>query len=127
MIQLQGFTLIDVVDYRLDFARTLSPAETSHLRGFFGKAFPEEILLHHHNDNGTLRYEYPRVQFKVLDRTAHLIGLAEGCPVVTRLWNEVDQACIGTDELPILKAGLTRRREAIGETAEPIRYRFRTP
>ncbi len=37
-------------------------------------------------------YAYPKVQFKVLDRTAHLIGLAEGAVLVTKLWAEVDQA-----------------------------------
>jgi hypothetical protein len=120
-------TLLDIMDYQLRLSRSLSPRETSELRGFFGQAFADEVLLHHHNPDGSLHYAYPRVQFKVLDRTAHLLGFAEGCGVVMRLWAEADQARIGTEEMPILEAGLTRRRQTLGETVEPIAYRFRTP
>ena len=118
---------VEIVEYRLRLPRALSPAEATHLRGYFGQAFGDEVLLHHHNADGSLYYAYPRVQFKVLDRTAHLIGLAEGAALVTRLWAEVDHARIGADELPVLEGGLTRRRETIGETAEAVAYRFRTP
>jgi hypothetical protein len=119
--------VVEVVEYRLRFSRLLSPGEATHLRGYFGQAFSGEVLLHHHNTDGSLRYAYPLVQFKVLDRTAHLIGLAEGSELVTRLWAEVDRARIGADDLPVLESGLTRRREGIGEAAEPIAYRFSTP
>jgi hypothetical protein len=118
---------LDIIDYRLRLSRSLLPGEATKLRGYFGQAFTDEVLLHHHNPDGSLRYAYPRVQFKVLDRTAHLIGLAEGGNLVTRLWAEVDHARIGADDLPVLEGGLTRRRESIGETTEPADYRFRTP
>jgi hypothetical protein len=97
------------------------------LRGYFGHAFADEVMLHHHNADGSLHYAYPRVQFKVLDRTAHLIGLAEGAELVTRLWGEVDQAKIGEETMPVLEAGLVRRRETLGETVPSIAYHFRTP
>jgi hypothetical protein len=118
---------VDVVEYRLRFPRPLSPGEATQLRGYFGSAFASEVLLHHHNADGSLRYEYPRVQFKVLDRNAHLIGLAEGAEVVTRLWGEVDAARIGAEELPVYESTLARRRERVGEAAEAITYRLRTP
>jgi hypothetical protein len=118
---------VDTVEYRLRLSRALSPGEASQLRGYFGQTFSDEVLLHHHNADGSLRYAYPRVQFKVLGRTAHLIGLAEGADLVTRLWGEVDRARIGADDLPVLESSLTRRREEIGEAPELIAYRFRTP
>jgi hypothetical protein len=118
---------LNVIEYRLRVSRTLRPDEATQLRGHFGSVFADELLLHHHRADGRLHYAYPRVQFKVLDRSAHLIGLAEGAELVTRLWAEVDQAQIGEENLPVVEAGLTRRRELVGETAEPIVYRFRTP
>lgn len=127
MANTQGATALDIVEYRLRFGRPLSPGEATQLRGYFGDAFVDEVLLHHHNPDGSLRYAYPRVQFKVLDQTAHLIGLAEGCDLVARLWATVDQARIGQECLPVLESGLTRRREAVGESDEPVTYRFRTP
>jgi Cas6b C-terminal domain/Cas6b N-terminal domain len=127
MTDLQVGKRVDVVDYHIRFSRYLSPGEATHLRGYFGEAFADEVLLHHHNADGSLHYAYPRVQFKVIDRTAHLIGLAEGGDLVTRLWGEVDSARIGADDLPVLEGGLTRRRETIGETTEPVVYRFLSP
>jgi hypothetical protein len=120
-------TRVDIVDYRLRFGRDLSPGEATHLRGYFGHTFADEVLLHHHHADGSLHYAYPRVQFKVLDRTAYLIGLADGSELVTRLWMEVDRAQIGADVLPVLEANLARRQESIGETEQPILYRFRSP
>jgi Cas6b N-terminal domain len=81
---------IDITEYRIRFERPVAPSEATHLRGFFGSAFAEEELLHHHRPDGSLVYQYPRVQFKVIDRTAHLIGLAEDGAVVERLWREVE-------------------------------------
>lgn len=118
---------LDVTEYRLRFERPLAPSEATHLRGFFGAAFAEEQLLHHHRPDGSLVYDYPRVQFKVIDRTAHLIGLAEGGAVVEKLWREVELARLGRDELPILEATLVRRREFLGECTEPVAYRFVNP
>jgi len=119
--------IIDTVECWLRLSRPLIAGEATLLRGFFGSAFEEEVLLHHHRPGGGLVYDYPRVQFKVLDRTGHLIALAEGCPLVTRIWTEVDHARVGVEDLTILESGLTRRREALGEADQPITYRFRTP
>jgi CRISPR-associated protein Cas1 len=127
MTALQTEFTVNVVEYRLRFPRPLAPGEASQLRGYCGTAFADEVLLHHHNADGSLRYDYPRVQFKVLDYAAHLIGLAEGADLVTRLWGEVDAARLGTEELPVLESTLARRRELVGEAAEAITYRLRTP
>src|SRR5260370_39552239 len=81
---------LSVTEYRLRLSRLLVPEEAAQLRGFFGTAFADEVLLHHHEADGRLRYAYPRVQFKVLDQTAHLIGIAEGGAVVARLWRGGD-------------------------------------
>ncbi len=118
---------VDLVELSLRFPRVLSPGEATHLRGFFGQEFSDEVLLHQHEAEGKLRYAYPKVQFKVIDRTAHVLGLAEGAALVTRLWSEVDQAQIGTEVLPVLEASLIRRRETLGETETALLYRFRTP
>ena len=119
--------IVDLVELWLKFPRPLQLGEAIHLRGFFGRAFSDEVMLHHHEAHGRLRYAYPKVQFKVLDRTAHLIGLADGAALVTRLWAEVDQARIGTEVLPVLEAGLSRRAEQLGESEGAILFRFRTP
>ncbi|HZU34517.1 MAG TPA: hypothetical protein VFA18_01340, partial [Gemmataceae bacterium] len=116
-----------MTEYRLRLSRPLTPGEATHLRGFVGSAFPEEELVHHHRRDGSLIYEYPRVQFKVIDRTAHLIGLAEGGAVVERLWREMRGARLDQEELPVLEATLLRRHEPFGECDEMLEFRFINP
>jgi hypothetical protein len=118
---------LDITEYCLRFERSLAPGEATHLRGYFGAAFADEERLHHHRPDGSLVYDYPRVQFKVIDRTARLIGLADGGALVERLWREVESARLGRDELPVLEATLLRRREPLGECAGPVEYRFVNP
>src|SRR4051812_36564053 len=88
---------ITVVECRLRFSRSLLTSEASRVRGFFGQVYADEDDLHHHNPDGSLRYQYPRVQFKVLDRSACLMEFGQGGEVVTRVWSEVDRARLGAE------------------------------
>ena len=87
---------LSLTEYQLKLSRELSPSETPRLRGFFGNAFADQILLHNHKKDGTLVYTYPRVQFKILDKQAMLIGLDEGSDLLAQLWLEVDQTKLGS-------------------------------
>ncbi len=127
MLTLPHPLVLEVTEYRMRLARPLVPPEAAALRGFFGQAYAEDGELHHHNPDGSLRYEYPRVQFKVLDRSACLIGLGPGGELVTRLFSEVDRARLGAEELPVLEASLQRRQARFGELEAPVSYRFRSP
>ncbi len=118
---------INVTEYHLRLARELYPSETPKLRGFFGKAFESEILIHHHRPDGSLLYNYPRVQFKVIDRTALLLGLNEGSELLSKLWFEVERTTIGIEELPVIESKMSRRQEILGENPEPLQYQFLTP
>ncbi len=120
-------TQIAVVRYRMRFERPFRPSEARHLRGFFGRRYTEETLVHHHEADGSLRYAYPRVQFKVLDQAAYLIGLAEGGDLVTGFWTEIDQAVIGSEQLQVLESTVSRSTERIGEADDLIEYCFLTP
>ena len=120
-------TMIEVTEYRLRLGRKIKRSEAPQLRGFFGRTFSEALLLHQHRDDGTLVYDYPRVQFKVLDDTACLIGLVQGSDLLSRLWMEVDQTKLGNETLPVLEARISKRWDRIGDVPEPEVYRFVTP
>jgi len=119
--------ILEITEYRLRLERELHPGEAPQLRGFFGSKFADQVLLHHHRPDGTLLYQYPRVQFKVLQRTALVIGLAEGSELLSRLWLEIDHAAIGLKSYPVLEASIRKREVEFGETDVPVRYRFLTP
>lgn len=118
---------ICVTEYRLKLSRELRRGEVPRFRGFFGREFAEQILLHHHREDGSLLYDYPRIQFKVLDCQAVLIGLEEGSDVLTQLWLEVDQAKLGSENLQVQEASIQKCRVVFGEREEMVTYRFLSP
>ncbi|MCL5292689.1 MAG: hypothetical protein M1548_09260 [Actinobacteria bacterium] len=124
--QAQSQKELSFVKYRLELSRGLRRSEVPLLRGFFGNKF-DQAIVHHHNPDGTLAYDYPRIQFKVLDQQAILIGLEEGCDLLARLWLETDRAIIGVENLTVRQAAIQKRQVLIGEAGEPITYRFLTP
>ena len=118
---------IDVTEFRLCLEKDLRSSQTPQLRGFFGRAFVEEVSLHQHRPDGSVIYDYPRIQYKILNHTPLLLGLAEGSELLTRLWLEVDRTKIGMDELLVLESSIVRRAELLGETSELLKYHFLTP
>ena len=118
---------LSFTEYQLRLSRELSPNETPQLRGFFGNAFADQILLHNHKEDGTFVYTYPRVQFKILNKQAVLIGLDEGSDLLTQLWLEVDQTKLGIETLTVQESTVQKRRVEIGECKKMVTYRFLTP
>jgi len=120
-------TSIQISECRLRLARKVRTHEAPQLRGFFGRKFEDEVLMHNHGPDGELIYQYPRVQFKVLDSTAVLIGISEGSELLQRLWLDIDETKLGDEQLEVLEAEFYTREEELRVTAEPIEYRFITP
>jgi len=66
------------------------------LRGYFGNLFKEKSeLLHNHMGNGKLRYAYPQVQYKVIERTPYLVGVQEGAELLGELFLKIKELDIG--------------------------------
>jgi hypothetical protein len=72
------------------------------LRGYFGNLFMEKSpLLHNHYDDGKLRYKYPLVQYKVIDKTPMLVGLAEGAELLLELFTQIKTLELGDLKLNV--------------------------
>ena len=84
----------------------LQTRDAHKLRGFFGNYFKEHSpLLHNHYDDGSLRYKYPLVQYKVIDNIPMLIGFNEGARMLTELFLEMKELKIADPSvLPSLPA-----------------------
>lgn len=119
---------IEVTELRLRLERPLSPAEATRLRGYFGWAFADEVAAHHHRPEGGLLYDYPRVQYKVLDRAALVLGLgAEAGRLVERAHRESGDIRLGDEALGVLESTLSHQEAELGDIAEPAGYEFLTP
>jgi len=112
---------------RLHLERPLRAGEAPALRGFFGRQFEDEVLMHNHGPNNELVYQYPKIQFKVIDSIAHVIGINEGAELLERLWLGIDKTRIGERELNVLDAQFDWKSETVSVVPHPISYRFVHP
>jgi hypothetical protein len=53
-------------------------ASAAKLRGFFATRFNEYALLHQHIDVDKLLYRYPRIQYKIIEGAAIVLGIERG-------------------------------------------------
>lgn len=59
------------------FAQHISPADLPKFRGVVIGISDNNDLTHNHEDNG-FRYVYPKIQYKIIDGKAAIIGIGEG-------------------------------------------------
>lgn len=118
---------VRIAKCRIRLARDVRMHEAPQLRGFFGRKFEDEVLMHNHGKDGQLIYQYPRIQFKVVQSNAIVLGVGDGADVLERLWLEVDQTTLGDEHLEVLESRFEIRNEEIAVCDRPITYRFVTP
>ena len=98
------------------------------LRGYIGNLFKTHSpLLHNHFESGKLRYAYPLVQYKVLDRVPHIIGLGEGSRLLTQLFLKVKELQIADYCYPIHHKHIHNQEVETGIREALYTYRFLTP
>ncbi len=98
------------------------------LRGFFGNLFREHSpLLHNHFEDGSLRYAYPLVQYKVIRGVANLIGINEGAELLADLFLKVKDLDIDGKVYPVLSKQIEHKQVEAGSTNDILTYQFLTP
>lgn len=98
------------------------------LRGFFGNLFKEHSpLLHNHFEDGSLRYSYPLVQYKVIDKTPYLVGLQEGADLLVELFLKIKFLEIDGQKYPVFSKNVVREQFELYDTDKIFRYKFLTP
>lgn len=60
------------------------------LRGYFASRFEKYVLMHQHDRDGYLYYQYPLVQYKILSDAPIILGIREGVELLTQLHNKID-------------------------------------
>jgi len=97
------------------------------LRGYFGDLFKEHApLLSNHFEDGSFRYRYPLVQYKVIRKTPMLIGINEGAELLTQLFLKIDHLDIDGKQYPIHTKNISQQQERIGFSEELVEYKFNT-
>lgn len=100
--------------------------DSSKLRGYIGRLFPDEILLHHHTDKGNL-FTYPRVQYKIIEKTPVIVGIEEGIHPIRKVIDKIETIKLGKNRYKIESIQLSQFNPNFGKTKKKIKYRFLTP
>jgi hypothetical protein len=105
----------------------LQTRDAHKLRGFFGNLFKEHSsLLHNHFDDGSLRYAYPLVQYKIIDKVPVLTGFQEGGKLLIDLFLKIKNLNIGGEEYIINAKNIENKIIEFGPLLQLFEYRFKT-
>lgn len=97
------------------------------LRGYFGNLFREHsTLLHNHLEGGGPRYQYPLVQYKVIENVPTLVGLDEGAQLLTSLFLKVQEINIDGEIFPVYSKNISHKQWPIGLDSDLHEYRYET-
>lgn len=105
----------------------LKTRDSHKLRGYFGDFFKKHSpLLHNHLNDGTLRYAYPLVQYKVLKNIPTLVGLDEGAKLLVELFLDIQELEIDGTNFPVSTKNIKHQPIEMGVKDDLFQYRFET-
>ncbi len=112
----------------LFFPEIRLPTRSAHqLRGYFGRLFQEHSpLLHNHFEDGSVRYGYPLVQYKIIDQTPVLTGLEEGSQLLVDLFLKIDELRISDRTFQLNQKNVEINEYEVGVVSALHSYSFRT-
>lgn len=86
---------------RLSFPALRLPRRDAHkLRGYFGNAFrAHSPLLHNHLEDGSLRYGYPMIQYKIVKGVPTILGVGDGAELLIEIFADVTELNINGQKL----------------------------
>ncbi|MGQ9723071.1 MAG: CRISPR-associated endonuclease Cas6, partial [Candidatus Jordarchaeum sp.] len=106
---------LDVAMLKIPASRPLEPYEAAAIRGYLGRVFPKEPLLHHHLDKKFL-YTYPKVQFKIIDGIAHIVGIDEGVLVINNIKDVINNLKLEKNRIEFYEPQIRIKKEQFGSS-----------
>lgn len=105
----------------------LQTRDAHKLRGYFGTLFKEHSpVLHNHYEDGTSRYAYPLVQYKVIDYKPVLVGFQEGADLLISLFLKIKEVDIEGMKFPVLAKNIQQRTVELEVNKQLYNYSFKT-
>jgi hypothetical protein len=101
--------------------------DSSKLRGYIGTLYPEHLLLHHHVDGTRFLYTYPKVQYKIIEGAAIIIGVNQGADILRRIAGEVTELKLGENTYRVTGFQMNQQEVEFGRCRNPVKYHFLTP
>lgn len=96
------------------------------LRGYIGGKFSEHKLLHNHIE-GKLAYQYPVVQYKIIDDLPTVAATGKANKIVYEIFPKMKEVKIDGKNLPVYERRFREYNFSYGSTEEQYKYKFMTP
>lgn len=105
----------------------LKTRDAHKLRGYFGNLFKEHSpLLHNHYADGSTRYAYPLVQYKIIDHVPVLMGFQEGAELLVTLFLKIRELNIEGHCFPVHSKNIQQNQCELRVNQELYNYHFKT-
>lgn len=124
---LQKAVLISIVQLHLDKSTNELLLQPEYLRGAIAGMFPSEIMLHQHNENGKVRYNYPLIQYKFIGKNCLLVGIENGARLISNLDLTGEIIALSREKCKILKRDILIQELSFGIMKTIFSYSFLTP
>lgn len=110
-----------------DKPEATSDFQSKDLRGAIAGLYPNEILLHQHSEDGTVKYSYPFVQYKNVHRTCMLVGIENGAKLISNLNLVGETIELSCEKYRVLKKDISLQESLYGIIKTTCSYSFLTP
>ena len=97
------------------------------MRGAIAELYPNEMLLHQHYEDGTVKYNYPFVQYKLTQGKCLIVGIEDGAKVISNLNLVGEMITLSHKEYKILKKDVSLQESPFGLKKPMLSYSFLTP
>jgi len=105
----------------------LQTRDAHKLRGYFGNLFKEHSpMLHNHYQDGSSRYTYPLVQYKVIGGCPVLVGFNEGAELLVSLFLKIRELNIDGQCFPVLAKNVQQTQCTLTVNQQLYNYVFKT-
>lgn len=81
---------VKVVELRYDLEEIIPFNFGSKLRGYFANKF-ENVLFHNHDENGNFIYQYPLIQYKIINNKPVLLGINAGAEIIVKNFLDIEE------------------------------------
>ncbi len=97
------------------------------LRGFLGKLYPGEVMIHHHENNKQTLYTYPLIQCKVIDGFPLVVGIDDGMELVQNLFIKLERLELGNKTYTVMDRKAIFNGSGLKMLDIRVKYSFLTP
>jgi len=103
------------------------PTDIPKIRGYFSKAFPDNVELHNHLPGGKFSYKFPQIQYRIINQHPALIAINNGCDIIKKIFLQTDEIIIKNNLYKINEKEVSVTEESFGENNSQINYKFISP